>query len=165
MGGLEIYLRGCSIICFTGVALSTASFLYTLNAIGWKDISISIGNKLTKVNSIKNQKYFIVVSHLFLGVADAILAIYEIFLIISPARFNYGVNGFARGLFYILSGFCSIGVAADLGIAGGACTLIGACMTIMNTAMIKCDCMRLENVVRGRGSNKMHKIKDQDDVI
>lgn len=155
MGGLEIYLRVCSGFSLVGLAVGAVSFFYTLNFIGWKNVNLSIGNPLNSNSCLINQKFFIIVSHFFLGVCNIIFCVYEVFLIVNPVRFDYETNGYFRGLFYCLSGFAVLGVAADLGIASGFLCLAGSILTIINTSLIKCDCMRLQD-----SSKKHQKIED-----
>ena len=156
MGGLEIYLRCCSGFCLVGLSIGVVSFFYTLNSIGWKDITLSIGNPLNPQNCLVNKKFYFVITQFFFGVCDIIFAIYEAFLIINPVKFGYGTNGFLRALFYCLSGFSVLGVGADLGIASGILILVGAILTIVNTSLIKCDCFRLQ----ATSPNKHQKIED-----
>ena len=155
MGGFEIYLRVCSGVAFIGTVLGTISFFYTLNSNGWKDTTIHIGNKLNQANSKVNQQFFIVISMFFLGIADIILAVYEIFLIINPVKFKYPTNGWMRGFILLLTGFTVLGVAADLGIAAGAFTLLGGVLAMINTSLIKCDCMRLEKTISTKDKIKI----------
>ena len=77
MGGVEIYLRICSGFALIGLAISAASFFYTLYFIGWKDVRLSVGNPLNSKSCIINQKFYIVISHFFLGVFDLVFCIYE----------------------------------------------------------------------------------------
>ncbi|KAK8882807.1 hypothetical protein M9Y10_045448 [Tritrichomonas musculus] len=158
MGGLEIYLRVCSGFALIGLVIGASSFFYTLNFIGWKDINLSIGHPLNSKTCLINQKFFIVISHFFFGVCNLIFCAYEVFLIINPARFGYGTNGYFRGLYYALSGFAVLGVAADLGVASGVLCIVGAVLTIVNTSLIKCDCIRPLDRTKG----KHQKIEDED---
>lgn len=144
MGGLEIYLRICSIIGFVSAALGTSSFFYALSIIGWNNVTIHTSKTLNKQTCFINQRFFLVISHLILGIAEALMCIYELFLIINPVRFQYHKNGYSRGIFYVLVGFIVLGVAAGLGISAGIISLLSAVLTFINTSLIKCDCMRME---------------------
>ena len=159
MGGVEIYLRICSGFALIGLAISAASFFYTLYFIGWKDVRLSVGNPLNSKSCIINQKFYIVIINFFLGVFDLVFCIYEIFLVVNPVRFDYVANGYIRGLFYCLSGFIVLGVAADLGVAAGALSLVGSVLTIMNTSLIKCDCIRPQ-----LSKEKHQKIEDDEEL-
>lgn len=160
MGGLEIYLRVCSSFSLIGLVIGAASFFYTLNFVGWKNVKLSIGNPLNSNSCLINQKFFIIISHFFFGVCNLIFCAYEVFLIINPVRFGYGTNGYFRGLYYCLSGFAVLGVAADLGVASGALCLVGSILTIINTSLIKCDCIRPQDT-----KSQHRKIEDNDEIL
>lgn len=144
MGGFEIYLRVCSGIGFAGSALGVSAFFYVLTIINWKQISLHTSKELNKQTCFTNQHFFLVISHFILGIVEILLCVYEIFLIINPVRFKYQANGFARGLCYLICGFIVLGVAADLGIAAGVVNLVSSVLTLVNTSLLKCDCMRME---------------------
>ena len=166
MGGLECYLRLCSCVGLIGNVLAVGAFFFMFHLIvesaGEKNIDVfhlSFGNKMNSDGCFINIYFSGMSALLFFGCVDSIMIIYEFLLILNPARFSYGSNGFARGTFYVLCGFSVLGCASDLGIAAGIFTIISAALTFINTSLIKCDCMRLEKYRRFR------KVVDNDQSV